>query len=117
MASLVSASRDFEHSGRVHRISAQWCWPDVPLVRINADGREVATVDYLPASASAHWVLSWTSAEVGADGPARLPLMALVTRVPEEVDADESLCAAVLDIALDGAKARLTGRTARHPAG
>jgi hypothetical protein len=81
------------------------------------DGREVATVDYLPASASAHWVLTWTSGEIAADGPAHLPLMPLVTSVPEEVDADESLCAAVLDIALDGAEARLTGRTVRHPAG
>jgi hypothetical protein len=113
MESLASTSRDVALEGRSHRITAEWCWPDTPLARIRLDGREVATVDYLPASASAHWVLTWISEELATDGPKQLPLMPLVTRVPEEVDAERSLRAAVLDIALDGTEARLTGRPVR----
>src|SRR5665213_69367 len=77
------------------RISAEWCWPEVPLARVRVDDREVAVVDYLPASAAAHWYLRWASRDIGADGPDVLPLISLVTRVPEEVDGDDDMRATV----------------------
>jgi hypothetical protein len=92
------------------RIIAEWRWPEVPLARVRVDDREVAVVDYLPASAAAHWYLRWTSSDCGADGPDVLPLMALVTRVPEEVDGDDDMRANVLDTALEAVANRLAGR-------
>jgi hypothetical protein len=97
----------------VHRIVADWLWPDRPLVRVRVDYQEVATVDYLPASATAHWFLKWTSNELVVEDPNPLPLMPLVAMVPEEVDGDENIRAAVLDTALEAVANRLTGSAAR----
>jgi hypothetical protein len=97
----------------VHRIVADWLWPDRPLVRVRVDDQEVATVDYLPASATAHWFLKWTSNELVVEESNPLPLMPLVAMVPEEVDGDESIRAVVLDTALEAVANRLTGRAAR----
>jgi hypothetical protein len=95
------------------RIVADWLWPDRPLVRVRVDDQEVATVDYLPASATAHWFLKWTSNELVVEDPNPLPLMPLVAMVPEEVDGDENIRAAVLDTALEAVANRLTGGAAR----
>jgi hypothetical protein len=95
------------------RISAKWCWPEVPLARVRVDDREVAVVDYLPASAAAHWYLRWASRDTGAEGPDVLPLISLVTRVPEEVDGDDDMRATVLDTALEAVANRLAGCVVR----
>jgi hypothetical protein len=42
-----------------------------------------------------------------------LPLISLVTRVPEEVDGDDDMRATVLDTALEAAANRLVGRVVR----
>ncbi len=70
-------------------------------------------VDYLPASASAHWYLRWASRDIGADGPDILPLISLVTREPEEVDGDDDMRATVLDTALEAVTNRLAGQVVR----
>lgn len=95
------------------RITAEWCWPEVPLARVRVDDLEVAVLDYLPASAAAHWYLRWVSGDIGADGPDFLPLISLVTRVPEEVDGDDDMRATVLDTALEAVANRLAGRVVR----
>lgn len=94
-------------------ISAEWRWPEVPPARVRVDDREVAVVDYLPASAAAHWYLRWASDDIAAGGPDVLPLISLVTRVPEEVDGDDDIRATVLDTALEAAANRLAGRVVR----
>lgn len=103
-------TRMIELHGRRHRLDAEWQWPLAPAVSIRLGDRDVASVDYFPASASAHWALHWISGDVGS---AQLPLIGLAGRVPEEIDADPALQAATLDIALDAAEDRLTGQPAR----
>lgn len=94
------------------QVVADWCWPDKPLVRVRVDGEEVATVDYLPASATAHWFLRWTSQTLAVEGPELLPLVPLVAVVPEEADSDDGFRAAVLDVAIEAVASRLTGSAA-----
>jgi hypothetical protein len=107
-----STSRTTELDDHSGSIVADWRWPDKPLVRVCHEGRELAVVDYLPASAATHWFLKWTAQDVPQEGPSELALTSLVTRVPEEVDGDESLRAVVLDTALEAVIARLSGRPA-----
>ena len=71
------------------------------------------TADYLPASASAHWFLRWTGNPQPAHRPSDLPLLSLVSQVPEEAEEDARMRAAVLDAAAEAAASELTGRPAR----
>jgi hypothetical protein len=105
VSGLISQARD---------VTAEWHWPDHPLVDVRLAGASIAVVDYFPASASAHWFLRWTGGEShGALGGAQLPLTPLATRVPEEVDADAGMRALVLDTAAEAAASQLTGRAVR----
>src|SRR5947209_2582529 len=106
-------TRSVRVGGREHRLDALWLWPVAPAVSVRLDGRAVASVEFFQASASAHWILNWIGDDLGYEGPARLPLMSLAGRVPEEVDADAALVGAVLDVALDAAEDRLSGQPAR----
>jgi hypothetical protein len=103
--------------GNTHRIEATWQWPTGSAVSLRLGDRELARVAYLPASASAHWILHWIGDDFASEGPEQLPLVGLAGRVPEEVDADPALQAAVLELALDAATERLSGQPARieHP--
>jgi hypothetical protein len=96
-----------------HEVTAVWRWPDHPLVEVFLDDSAIAVVDYLPASASAHWYLRWTGDPRPAHGLNDLPLLPLATRVPEEAEEDSAMRAAVLDAAIEAAANKLTGRTAR----
>jgi hypothetical protein len=102
---LISQARD---------LTAEWRWPDHPVVDVRLTGAVIAVVDYLPASASAHWFLRWTGGESrGALGGAPLPLTPLATRVPEEADEDAGMRTFVLDTAVEAAANQLTGRAVR----
>ncbi len=89
-----------------HRLSAAWRFPTSPLVEIRLDDRVLASVDYLPASASAHWFLTMRDAD--SESPIAVP--ALASRVPEEVDSDAALQRSVLDESALSAASRLLGR-------
>ncbi len=106
VATGVSGAPDSE----THELSAEWCWPDKPLVVVRLDSEPAAAVDYLPASASAHWFLKWTAEVSRAQLGDELPIIALASHVPEEAEEDENLRAAILDAALAAAAAQLTGR-------
>jgi hypothetical protein len=97
-----------------HELTAQWRWPDHPLVHVHLDSQTVAAVDYLPASATAHWHLRWLDDQVLRAHPANaLAIMPLAGHVPEEADADSAMLAFVLDEAAAAVAAELTGRVVR----
>jgi hypothetical protein len=96
-----------------HELSAEWQWPDQPLTRVCLDGSEIATADYFPASASAHWYLRWTGEAIASRSSTELPLIALATRVPEEAEEDAAIRKAILDVAIQAAANELTGRPSR----
>jgi hypothetical protein len=97
-------------ASEIHELSAEWCWPDAPLVALRLNSELVALADYLPASASAHWFLRWTADTPRARPATELPIMSLAGHVPEEAEEDETMLAAVLDAAIGAATAELTGR-------
>jgi hypothetical protein len=105
-ASRTAVIPDGPHGGE--SLIAYWEFPASPPIRIERDGTTIAGINYLPASASYHWYLALSGAEdLGADG---VPLTALVSRVPEEVDADRDLCAATLGAALEAILTAMLGR-------
>jgi hypothetical protein len=95
------------------KLTAHWRWPDHPIVDVGLDGSTIAVVDYLPASSSAHWFLRWPGELKVAPAFTVLPIISLATRVPEEVDGDDKVRAAVLDIAIEAVANQLTGRAVR----
>jgi hypothetical protein len=97
-------------------LSAKWQFPERPLVLISLDARPVAGVDYLEASASAHWFVRWAEDPRGGPPPPELALVSLATQVPEEVDANESLRVLVLDTAIKAAADQLHVDLASAPA-
>ena len=96
-----------------HDVTADWHGPAHPLVDVRLDGVTIAKVDYLEASASAHWFLRWCGDPSAAHGPVELPLMPLATHVPEEAEEDADIRAAILDAAVEAAANELTGRPVR----
>jgi hypothetical protein len=108
----VHETRTIEIGGTTHLIEAGWQWPVAPAVTVRIDGGELAAVEYLLASASAHWILHWIGTP-GSGEPRQLPLIALAGKVPEEVDPDPTLQAAVLDLALDAVTELLLSHPAR----
>jgi hypothetical protein len=101
-------------NAETHELTAEWVWPDKPLVHLYLDSEPVAFVDYLPASASAHWFLRWAGEDVHrARGAADLPIITLAGHVPEEAEREESMLATALDEALSATAAELTGRVVR----
>jgi hypothetical protein len=109
----ATQTRTLNIGQNMHRIEARWQWPAASAVSVRLGDQELATVEYFPASASAHWILHWIGDDFGSEGPGQLPLIGLAGIVPEEVDADPALQAAVLELALDAAAERLSGKPAR----
>jgi hypothetical protein len=93
-----------------HWLDAEWRFPESPLVKLSLDGESVATVDYLPGSASAHWSLRWSRAFAGIPASSVIALVGLVEQVPEEADAELVLWSAVIDTALSAVVAQITKR-------
>jgi hypothetical protein len=93
-----------------HPIRAEWCWPDSPAIAVLLDGELFASADYLAASASAHWFLRWTRDAIPSHEPVKFPLLALATRVQEELDEDDAMRAASLDTVIEAAASGLAGR-------
>lgn len=102
-------------SAHSHELRADWRWPDRPLVEVRLDGTVIASVDYLPASASAHWFVRWENPSVSRAGAELLPLIPLAARVPEEAEEDEGTRLLVLDAAVEATATGLTGRPVVDP--